>query len=44
LLLLEQLRPHEPGPLRADIPLALSLTIGALCAAWAVGRTRRERS
>ena len=43
-LLLEELHPHQPGPLHAGLPLALSLTVGALCAAWAIGRTRRERS
>lgn len=43
-LLLEELKPHTPGPLHADFPLVLSLSVGALCAAWAIRRTRRARS
>jgi hypothetical protein len=43
-LLLEGVTPHKPGPLQAELPLALSLSLGALSAAWAIRRTRRERS
>lgn len=42
-LLLEFL-PHRPGPLHADLPLALGLGIGALAAVLAIRFTTRQRS
>lgn len=43
-LLLLDLYPHTPGPLRGGLSLFLGLTIGVTAAVWAIKRTRRERS
>jgi hypothetical protein len=43
ILLLENY-PHKPGPLRGGLPLFLSLSLGLTAAAFAITRTRRERS
>lgn len=42
--LLLELEPHRPGPLHADLPLALGLAIAALAAALAIRFTKRQRS
>lgn len=42
--LLREMEPHSPGPLEANLPLALGVGIGALAAALAIGLTKRQRS
>jgi hypothetical protein len=42
--LLREMEPHRPGPLQANLPLALGLGIGALAATLAIRLTKRQRS
>lgn len=42
--LLLDILPHRPGPLHADLPLALGLAVGAIAAALAIRLTKRQRS
>lgn len=42
-LLLDVL-PHRPGPLHADLPLALGLAVGTIAAILAIRLTKRQRS
>lgn len=42
--LLLEIEPHRPGPLHADLPLALGIAIGAIAAALAIRLTKRQRS
>jgi len=42
--LLLELEPYRPGPLHADLPLALGVAIAALAATLAIRFTKRQRS
>jgi len=42
--LLNEMMPHEPGPLRGGADLLFGLGLGAAAAVWAIRRTKRERS
>ena len=43
-MLMQSVKAHEPGPLRAGLPLVLGLVVGAVAALWGIARAPRERS